>query len=305
MLKVPPLLLAAATTVLILLIALLSASAQWRPVKTGILFGISGIAQVEQALDDRGCPPAACFVIVHDNKNEGEGRIAILSVQGDDSLEYYPLDWPEGVEWPLDLESVTSIPDSPDARFMAVTSFGRVYDLSLDATSTIQVRGIFSLPDLPENTNLEAFDLHQINERLLGIWGHRGSSDDPGVLYWGWLNPQDYQISPQGSALITVPWPEDHVRHISDLKVNSAGILYITSSSDPGDDGPFDSAVYAAGVFRVEGDQIEFRQNSSLTPLYRIYGHKVEALEFLPGLSGGKILATDDENQGSSIYLKQ
>jgi hypothetical protein len=55
----------------------------------------------------------------------------------------------------------------------------------------------------------------------------------------------------------------------------------------------------------MNGDQIEFRPASSLAPLYRVNGHKIEALEFLPGLSGGKILGTDDENQGSSIYLKR
>ncbi|MGL5193818.1 MAG: hypothetical protein ACRC8Y_09450, partial [Chroococcales cyanobacterium] len=102
----------------------------------------------------------------------------------------------------------------------------------------------------------------------------------------------------------TVPWPEEDVRHISDLKVNNSGVLYITSARDSGDDGPFDSAVYAAGLFSMNGDQLEFRPASSLAPLYRVKGHKIEALEFLPGLSGGKILGTDDENQGSSIYLK-
>ncbi|MBO0352041.1 hypothetical protein J0895_23750 [Phormidium pseudopriestleyi FRX01] len=303
--KVPPFFLAAATTVLILLIALLSASTQWRPVKTGILFGISGIALVENSLDEMGCPPATCFVIVHDNKIEGDGRIAILTVHGQDSLDYLPRPWPDGAEWPIDLEAIARVPDSDDSAFMAVTSSGRVYHFTLDSTGKIQLIHIFSIPNLPENSNLEGFDLHLINGQLLAVWGHRGSSEDSGVLYWGWFDWNDYQISPQGSALMTVPWPEEDVRHISDLKVNNAGILYISSSRDPGNDGPFDSAVYAAGLFSMNGDQIEFRPASSLAPLYPMKGHKIEALEFLPGLSGGKILGTDDENQGSYIYLKR
>ncbi|MCT7963830.1 hypothetical protein NG791_24430 [Laspinema sp. D1] len=303
--KVPPFFLAAATTVLVFLIALLSASAQWRPVKTGILFGISGIALVENSLDEMGCPPGTCFVIVHDNKIESDGRIAILTVRGQDSLDYLPLQWPDGEEWPIDLEAIALVPGTHDSAFMAVTSFGRVYYFTLDSTGTIQLRQIFSLPDLPENTNLEGFDLHLINGQLLAVWGHRGSPDDSGVLYWGWFDWNGYQISGQGSAVITVPWPEEDVRHISDIKVNNAGILYITSSRDPGDDGPFDSAVYAAGLFSMNGNAIEFRPASSLAPLYRINGHKIEALEFLPGLSGGKIFGTDDENQGSSIYINR
>ncbi|AFY82618.1 hypothetical protein [Oscillatoria acuminata] len=303
--KVPPFFLAAATTVLIFLIALLSASAEWLPVKPGILFGISGIALVKNSLEAMGCPPATCFVIVHDNKIEEEGRLAILTVHGQDSLNYLPLQWPDGTEWPIDLEAIAQVPDTEDSAFMAVTSFGRVYHFTLDSTGTIQLLHIFSLPDLPENTNLEGFDLHLLDGKLLGVWGHRGSPDDPGVLYWGWFNENGDQISGQGSAVITVPWPEEDVRHISDIKVNNAGILYITSTRDPGNDGPFDSAVYAAGLFSMNGDQVEFRPASSLAPLYRVNGHKIEALEFLPGLSGGKILGTDDENQGSSIYLKR
>ncbi|MCT7995755.1 hypothetical protein [Laspinema olomoucense] len=303
--KVPPLFLAAATTVLIFLMALVSASAQWRPVKTGILFGISGIALVEHSLDEMGCPPATCFVIVHDNKKEGDGRIAILSVQGQNYLNYLPLQWPDGEEWPIDLEAIALVPGTEDSAFMAVTSLGRVYYFTLDSTGTIQLRQIFSLPNLPDNTNLEGFDLHLIDGKLLGVWGHRGSPDDSGVLYWGWFDWNRYQISGQGSAVITVPWPQEDVRHISDIKISNAGILYITSSRDPGDDGPFDSAVYAAGLFSMNGDQVEFRPAYSLVPLYRVNGHKIEALEFLPGLSGGPILGADDENQGSSIYLKR
>lgn len=301
--KVPPFFLAGATTVLIFLIALLSASAQWRPVKTGILFGISGIARVQNSLDALGCPPATCFVIVHDNKIDRDGRIAILTVNGQDSLNYLPLQWPEGAQWPIDLEAIARVPDTEDSAFMAVTSLGQVYHFTLDSTGTIQLLDTFSIPDLPANSNLEGFDLHLIDEKLLVVWGHRGSPDDSGVLYWGWFDSNASQISPQGSALITVPWPEEDVRHISDLKVSNAGILYISSTRDPGDDGPFDSAVYAAGLFSMNGDRLEFRSTSSLAPLYRVNGHKIEALEFLPGLTGGKILGTDDENQGSSIYF--
>jgi hypothetical protein len=252
-----------------------------------------------------GCPPATCFAIVHDNKKEGDTRIAILMVQGQDSLNYLPLQWPDGAEWPVDLEAIARVPDSDNSAFMAVTSFGRVYHFTLDSTGKIQRVQVFSLPDLPENTNLEGFDLHLIDGQLLGVWGHRGSPDDPGVLYWGWFDGNGSQISGQGSALMTVPWPEEDVRHISDLKVNNAGILYITSTRDPGDDGPFDSAVYAPGLFSMNGDAVEFRPADSLVPLYRVNGHKIEALEFLPGLSGGKILGTDDENQGSSIYINR
>lgn len=47
----------------------------WRPVRGGIPFGISGMALIEQkktTLD---------FLIVHDNKKPNQGRLAIISIK--------------------------------------------------------------------------------------------------------------------------------------------------------------------------------------------------------------------------------
>ena len=90
--------------------------------------------------------------------------------------------------------------------------------------------------------------------------------------------------------------------HISDLKVDPTGVLFISSAKDPGNDGSFESAVYIADVFNSDRNQIRFRQNSELVPLYRFDEHKIEAIELVPGQTGGVIFGTDDENRGSSIY---
>lgn len=289
---------------LLLAIALLLLSSQWRPVRSGILFGISGMALVEKPLDWMSCPPTACFAIVHDNKKPGEGRIAILNVEDKNNPLYLPVSWDKSSAFPIDLEAIDRVPETEISTFMAVSSNGKAYYFSFADDRNLKLIDSFQLPNLPDDTNIEGFALQNIDGTLLAVWGHRGSDRDPGIIYWGKLDLNTYEISQLGSTAFTVPWPSDRVRHISDLKVNPAGILYVTSASDPGDDGPFDSAVYAAGVFRVEGDRLQFRENSSLAPLYRLEGHKVEALELLPGISGGTILGTDDENQGSSIYIK-
>ena len=80
------------------------------------------------------------------------------------------------------------------------------------------------------------------------------------------------------------------------------GFYYISAASDTGDDGPFQSAVYIAGKFNQQGNQIAFQQDSALFPLYRLDYHKVEAIELIPGGAGGIFLGTDDENMGSSIF---
>ena len=47
-----------------------------RPVSGGILLGISGMALIEHR--DEG----TSFLVVHDNKNEKEGRVAIITIAG-------------------------------------------------------------------------------------------------------------------------------------------------------------------------------------------------------------------------------
>lgn len=93
------------------------------------------------------------------------------------------------------------------------------------------------------------------------------------------------------------------MRHISDIKVDSAGIVYITSASDAGDDGPFQSALYVAGYLGFSGNKIVWKQNSQLVPLYRADYRKIEGMELVPGNAGGVVFGTDDENFGSYVYV--
>ncbi|WP_442936007.1 hypothetical protein [Nostoc sp.] len=58
----------------------------WRPVRGGIPFGISGMALIEQQSNSLD------FLIVHDNKKPNQGRMAIISINGKNQPEYFPLD---------------------------------------------------------------------------------------------------------------------------------------------------------------------------------------------------------------------
>lgn len=273
-------------------------SQQWRPVRGGIQFGISGMALLEQPSGSHS------FLIVHDNKGKGQGRLAIVTIKGEESPQYFPVNWPSGTALPLDLESLTAVPESSEPAFMAATSGGKVYHFRLGATNqNISIVKVFDLPNIPQGSNFEGFALQKINGQLLAVWAHRGEDKQPAIVYWGRLDLNTYQITQIGSARLEVPWPVSAVRHISDLKVDPAGILFITSATDNGDDGPFESAVYVAGAFEIRDQQITFRQNSQLVPLYRFKYHKVEAIELVPGQTGGVIVGSDDENLGSSVYL--
>jgi len=268
----------------------------WRPVRGSILFGISGMVLLEQQ------EGSTSFLIVHDNKGVGEGRLAMIKVIGEQAPEYLPINWSHQ-PLPIDLEALTAVPGQSPPTFMALTSSGTVYHFRLNGNlQNVSVLNVFNLPNLPEGTNLEGFALQQIHDKLLVVWAHRGKDEEPGVLYWGLLDLETNEITPQGSARLTVPFPVGNVRHISDIKVDSAGIVYITSASDNGNDGPFQSAVYVAGGLSLQDNRIVFRQNQALVPIYRLNYHKVEAIELVPGTAGGIILGTDDENMGSSVW---
>ena len=282
----------------LLLISVQVWAQDWRPVRGGIPFGIGGIALIQQQSNTLD------FLIVHDNKQKNQGRLAIISIKGKNQPEYFPLNWPSNIELPIDLEALTSVPEKTKSSFIAISSSGKAYYIRLEpGKKTISVLKEFNLPGIIQGNNFEAFGLQNIDGKLVAIWGHRGEGEQPATIFWGVFDLAKYQITLAGSANLKVPFPSGNVRHISDIKVDPIGIVYITSASDAGDDGPFQSAVYVAGYLGLRGDKIVWRQNPQLVPLYRSNYHKIEGIELVPGAEGGVVVGTDDENLGSYIYI--
>lgn len=270
---------------------------EWQPVRGGLPFGISGIALLGQQSNSLD------FLIVHDNKQKNQGRLATISIKGKNQPEYFPLNWQSNKTLPEDLEALTSIPGISNS-FIALASSGKAYHLNFKpANKTISIIKEFNISGIPSKSNFEAFALQDIDSKLVAVWAHRGEGEQPATIYWGILDLIKYQITTLGSSNFKVPFPEGKVRHISDLKIDSAGIVYVTSASDDGNDGPFQSAVYVAGYVGWRGDKLVWRQSSQLVPLYRTDYHKIEGMELVPGAAGGLIVGTDDENFGSYVYM--
>ncbi|MEH1909490.1 MAG: hypothetical protein V7L05_18930 [Nostoc sp.] len=282
----------------LLLISLQVLAQDWRPVRGGIPFGISGIALIEPQSNSLD------FLIVHDNKQKNQGRLAIISIKGKNQPEYFPLNWPNNIELPIDLEALTSVPEKTKFSFIALSSSGKAYYIRLNpANKTISVLKEFNLPGIIQGNNFEAFGLQNIDGKLVAIWAHRGEGKQPATIFWGVFDLAKYQITLAGSANLKAPFPSGNVRHISDIKVDPVGIVYITSASDAGDDGPFQSAVYVAGYLGLHGNKIAWQQNPQLVPFYRSNYHKIEGIELVPGAEGGVVVGTDDENLGSYVYI--
>lgn len=269
---------------------------EWQPVRGGTLHGISGMATLSQQQDRLE------LLVVHDNKKPDQGRLGIVTIAGRMQPQYQSVQWQASANLPIDLEALTAVPNT--STYMALASHGKAYHLNLGSSrDTVSVLQVFDLPNLPDKSNLEGFALMQMDDELIAVWAHRGEGSQPAILYWGTLNLKTYKITPAGSTQVTVPIVGHQVRHISDLKVDEAGVIYIAAASDDGDDGPFRSSVYIVGALGRTGRQIKFRQNSKLVPLYHDNYHKVEAIDLVPGASGGVILGTDDEAMGASVLI--
>ncbi len=279
-------------------LAFLAASAclladDWRPVRGGILGGISDLALVEHT------PGHSTFLIVHDNKAPGDPRTALITVSGAKAVTYQSLDWNFDPQC-IDLESISAVPGHP-GEFLALISRGIVYHIRLAADrKSAKTIGRFTLPELPPDLNFEGLCIQRLDGRLLLAWADRGADERPARLFFGELHLEGYKLSQVQSTTIRVPWPTQHVRHVSEMKVDEGGVLFVASASGPGDDGPFSSAIYLGGVFSFEERRLRFKPHPHLLRVRTFADHKIEGMELVPG-NGGLIFATDDENFGGWV----
>jgi hypothetical protein len=264
-------------------------------IEAGQPYAISGIAFVRHVGADSE------FLVAHDNRGPGENRLALVTLGS--RVTYAPVPWPSGGPLPGDLESLSSLPGSP-GRYVTATSDGTVSLLELIG-DTIVIRGSFTLPGRPPLPNFEGLSVQRVNGRLIIAWGQRGAGSQPGVLFWGTFDPDRLVVTGVSSTAITVPFPSPqspYTRHIADIKIDSAGAVLISSTNDPGDDGPFQSALYMAGRFRVSGAVVEFEPRVPLVSEGTFPGHKVEAIELMDD-ERQVVLGTDDERQGGAVAV--
>ncbi|MCX4734303.1 hypothetical protein [Streptomyces sp. NBC_01363] len=190
-------------------------------------------------------------------------------------------------------------------EYLALASRGIVYRLKVTG-STAAVLGYSPLPGIGEGDDFESFALVARGGNLAALWADRGAgAERPATLYAAplsfaaWGQPQFGAVT-RRAYLSAYPTGEG-ARHISDISVTGSGRIIVSSASDAGDDGPFDSAVSDAGRVTVSAaGQVRITLAAHPAVLGTFPRYKIEAVECLPG-SADALLGTDDENLGGYV----
>ena len=239
------------------------------------------------------------YLVVHDNKKKGQLRAGLVNLSAD-SL-YSGLGWPVK-DLPIDLEALTNISGMKD-QYIAMGSWGFCYWLALDLnTNRLNLIKEFRIPGSGPPLNLESLVLWFAGDSWYIAWAHRGSVEEPSILFWGLIDifSENISINVIDSVLVEVPWPIMAKRNMSDMVLDNNGNLWTSATSDPGDDGPYESGIYKIGKFQKQNDKMEFFIADSFPKQFVFQRNKVEALT----IAGNKmVFATDDENLGAAINI--
>ncbi|MEV3989149.1 hypothetical protein AB0J57_09570 [Streptomyces sp. NPDC049837] len=266
----------------------------WQRVGDGITSGISGIAV------DGVHHGTADLLAVRDNKKPGENRLVALRHRPGAQPRQRPVAW--AGEPAVDLEAIDAVPGRPH-EYVALASRGTAYRIHWEqGQDTARVLAAFAVPGGSPDDNYEGFALTATRGgEIIAVWADRGQDDRPATLSAAEWDPRDNTFGERTAAEFRVPYPAQDVRHISDVEVSATGRVTVSSASDPGDDGPYDSALFDAGrVTAGHGGRVHLAVHRSPHRLATFPGHKIEALACLPGSREG-VVGTDDENDGGAV----
>ena len=246
-------------------------------------FSISGVA-----------PFYNNFIVVHDNKKANQARVSMLDKKNNLTL----LSWPE-LKLPFDLEAIYLIPGSKN-EFLIMESRGYCYRISINSeTNVIKILNKFKLPKLTKKMNLEGLALHKYsnskNDLIKIIYGDRGSNTRESTLFVGNYDFVKGIVTNVELFQFSVKEPVSHRRNISDLAIDKNNNLWCSATSDPSNDGPFETKIYVIGHLNNNGT---FNLRKKLLVTRSIKKQKVEAITFY---NGKFFLMTDNEKMGSTM----
>jgi hypothetical protein len=256
------------------------------------------------------------FVAVHDAKNPeqiDQPRVSLLSLSKlPQGIMWRPitLDWPPPEGPSSDLESISRIPgtqimlfaESGASRIRETETFARIFLCDFtDKRARIIASTRWPVPVM----NVEGTAVTQVGDRLLFIFAERAEGMKSTTIRWSELALNPFKFGPFSGTELSLPAPKgNHARQINAIEVDLTGQIYVASTLDPGDQGPFQSVIWRVG--RVElGEDNEPRVRLQPEPerLATLDGLKVEgiAVREMPGVETQFFVGTDDEIYGGAL----
>ena len=255
----------------------------WSKIHSTREFSISGVAKFQKG-----------YLIVHDNKKKGQARISFL----DSSLEIKELIWPEK-KLPYDLEGIFKT-FSSNYKYVVMESTGKCYTLTINPSDfRIDILNTFVLPQISGKMNLEGISIFNSNQGVVISFGDRGSNSRPSTIFTAFFNEKNNKITNINKTVFSLPRPTKFRRNIGDIAIHANGNVWVSATSDPGNNGPFSSYLYNIGNISKEG-YFQMNHPDLLKPVIAIDGQKIEAMVFN---ENSLILMTDNENFGSTMTI--
>ncbi len=254
------------------------------------------------------------FLICHDARDNAAERdlprLAIVRTPVDPdgiTVEELHVDFPSV---PNDLESIARLPGRDEALLVESNADGddpdpTIYLARWDKNLDVEIVGSVPWPKTPEPlTNVEATAVATVGGRDYFVYAERAQGSDTTRINMTRLTVGRSGAITFGrkwtSVSFTAPEPPG-ARPASGLDIDAKGNLYVSAAYDPGDLGPFDSAVYRAATVQRGGPL-----GARLAPvkpaqmLARSSGLKVEGVALVSG-SFPIFISDDDEDYGGLL----
>ncbi|WP_200258612.1 hypothetical protein [Streptomyces sp. HSG2] len=259
-------------------------------------------------------PSQEVFLVCHDTRdNDAERdlpRLSLVKTPVDTDgivVRELDVDFPDV---PNDLESIARLPGRDQALLVESNADGddpdpTIYLVAWDRKLRMRVVDSVPWPKTPEpHVNVEATGVAKVRGRDYFVYAERAEGSDTTRIHMTRLT-----VGREGGIVFGTEWtsipftaPEPPgARPASGLDIGAAGEVYVSSAYDPGDLGPFDSAVYHAADVRA-GGPIGARLEPVAPPrqLARSSGLKVEGVALVDG-SPPLFIGDDDEDYGGLL----
>ncbi|WP_307792537.1 hypothetical protein [Streptomyces verrucosisporus] len=282
--------------------------------ETGTPRDFSGITWLGSTAVEGDGESRQLFLVCHDAKDAAAERdLPRLSIvrtpTGTGGIAVQELD----VAFPdvsNDLESIARVPHRDEALLVESNDDGddpdpTVYLARWDKDLDIEIAGAAPWPRTPEPlVNVEATAVATVHGKDYFLYAERARGSDTTNINMTRLTIGESGGITFGSRWTSVSFtaaePPD-ARPASGLDVDGEGNLYISSAYDPGDLGPFDSAVYRAATIRPGGPAgARLRPVEPPRQLARGSGLKIEGVALVAG-SFPLFIGADDEDYGGLL----